>query len=304
MNGRGGHVMQFLKNIISIILSFIIIGMLYVLFLIGNVSSFFSVQSIEKTTSNIDVVHEIEKIKNSSVIAGQKAEIVDIINTAYDEAERHGISKDLVDVIFNSTEVKEFLGHVVGTTTDYVINNRKGEVVTSEDFNKLLDANIDKWIDESNIEISDSKKEVLVIRIKQASAGIVDNLPNTSMVDDKIDGDKLAQVQFIFSSKVKVALVVLIVLCLILIFFLNKNKNKWLIYLFMSLLITGLITIATGFITTDIVTLALNEYNLSFMINAFSSSFSHSVLITGIVSVFIAIIMLVVYCLLNKRKDN
>ena len=167
MNGRGGHVMQFLKNIISIILSFIIIGMLYVLFLIGNVSSFFSVQSIEKTTSNIDVVHEIEKIKNSSVIAGQKAEIVDIINTAYDEAERHGISKDLVDVIFNSTEVKEFLGHVVGTTTDYVINNRKGEVVTSEDFNKLLDANIDKWIDESNIEISDSKKEVLVIRIKQ-----------------------------------------------------------------------------------------------------------------------------------------
>lgn len=296
--------MQFLKNIVSIILSFIIIGMLYVLFLLGNVSSFFSVQSIEKTTSNIDVVHEIEKIKNSSVTAGQKAEIADIIDTAYDEAERHGISKDLVDVIFNSTEVKEFLGHVVGTTTDYVVNNRKGKVVTSEDFNKLLDENIDKWIDESNTEISDSKKEVLVIRIKQASAGIVDNLPNTNMIDNKIDENTLKQVQFIFSSQVKVALVVLIGICLILIFFLNKNKNKWLINLFMILLITGLITIATSFVTTDIVTLALNEYNLSFMINAFSSSFSHNVLVTGIVSVVVAVILLVAYQLLNRRKEN
>lgn len=294
--------MQFLKNIVSIILSIVIIFMLYVLFLLGNVSSFFSVQSIEKTTSNIDVVHEIEKIKNSSVTAGQKAEIADIIDTAYDEADRHGISKELVDVIFNSTEVKEFLGHVVGATTDYVVNNRKSKVVTSEDFNKLLDENIDKWIDESNTEISDSKKEVLVIRIKQASAGIVDNLPNIGMIDEKIDGDKLKQVQFIFSSKVKVALVILIGLCLVLLFFLNKEKNKWLIYLFMTLLITGLITLATSFVATDVVTLALNEYNLSFMINAFSSSFSHNVLITGIVSIAVAIIMLVVYCILNRKK--
>jgi len=85
--------MKIVKTVMALFLSILTIFALYVLFILGNISSFFSVDNIEKATSNIDIVHEIEKIQNSTATAGKKAEIADIINTAYDEAESHGISK-------------------------------------------------------------------------------------------------------------------------------------------------------------------------------------------------------------------
>jgi len=293
--------MKIVKTVMALFLSILTIFALYVLFILGNISSFFSVDNIEKATSNIDIVHEIEKIQNSTATAGKKAEIADIINTAYDEAESHGISKTLVDEIFNSKEVKEFLGKAVGSTADYAVNGNKTKQLTSEDFNKILDDNIDKWIKNTNTEISDSKKEVLVIRIKNASRGIINNLPNTKTIDESFDQDTLKQVRFIFSKEVKTALVVLIAISMIIIFFLKKKENKWLTYLGAIALITGLITIATSFVINDIVALSLNNYNLTFMTNTFSTIFSHQILTTGIVTIIIAAIILTMYVILNRK---
>ncbi len=293
--------MKIFKTIIALLLSILTIFILYVLFILGNISSFFSVHNIEKAASNIDTVHEIEKIQNSTATAGKKAEIADIVNMAYDEAERHGISKKLVDEIFNSKEVKEFLGKAVGSTTDYVVNGNKSEPLTSEDFNKILDDNIDDWIKNTNTEISDSKKEVLVIRIKNASRGIINNLPNNETINESFDQDTLNQIRFIFSKEVKTALVVLIAISMIIIFFLKKKENKWLVYLGSIALVTGLITVATSFIINDIVALSLNNYNLTFMTNTFSTIFSHQILITGVVTIIIAVIILIMKAILNKK---
>lgn len=296
--------MKIFKTIIALLMSMLIIGALYVLFILGNISSFFSANNIEKATSNIDIVHEIEKIQNSTATAGKKAEIADIVNTAYNEAESHGISKDLVDEMFNSKEVKSFLGKAVGETTDYIVNGKESESLTNEDFNKILDDNIDKWIKNTNTEISDSKKEVLVIRIKNASAGIIKTLPNTETITKTIDKETLNNIQFLFSSEVKTALVVIIAISLIIIFFLKRKENKWLVYLGSIALVTGLLTIATSFVINDIVTLSLNNYNLTFMTNAFSTIFSHQVLVTGIVSVIIAVITLIMSTIVNKKAKQ
>ncbi len=295
--------MKILKAIIALLLSVFAIIALYTLFVIANISSFFSTDNIQKATSNIDIIHEIEKIQNSTATTGKKAEIADIINTAYDEAESHGIPKTLVDEIFNSKEVKSFLGEAVGNTTDYIVNGKVTESLTSEDFNKLLDDNIDKWIEDSNTDISDSKKEVLVIRIKNESRGIIDNLPNTETINKTFDEKTLNQIRFIFSNKVKVALVILIVTAMTIILLLKRKQNKYLGYIGAIALITGLITVATSFIINDIVALALNNYNLSFMTNSFSSIFSHQILITGIVSTVISIIIFIIYGLLNRKKQ-
>ncbi len=296
--------MNIFKTIIALFLSILTIFALYVLFVLGNISSFFSVHNIERATSNIDTIHEIEKIQNSTATAGKKAEIADIIDTAYNEAESHGISKELVDEIFNSNEVKTFLGKVVGSMADYIVNGNESKSLTSEDFNKLLDDNIDKWIKDSNTDISDSKKEVLVIRIKNASAGIINNLPNTETVNKSFDEQTLNQIQFVFSKEVKTALVVLIAISMLIIFFLKKKENKWLAYIGGIILITGLFTVATSFVVNDIVSLALTSYNLTFMVNAFSSAFSHQILITGIISIIVAVIILTSYTLLNRKYKN
>ena len=296
--------MNTFKTIVAVILTAIAAIMLYVLFLLSNVSSFFSTENIEKTASNIDVAHEINKIRNSTATAGQKEEIADIINTAYEEAESHGISTKLVDEIFNSNEVKEFLGQAIGTTTDYVINGKEGKTLTSEDFNKFVDDNIDKWIDNSDIDISDTKKEVLVIRLKSASAGIIDNLPNQTTIDSKIDQNMIKDIQFIFSSEVKTALVIITLVSLIIVIFLKKNEKRFLSYMASAPLIAGVMTVATSFIMTDIITLALNEYNLSFMVTSFSSSFSHNILITGLVSIIVSIVLFIIYGLIYKKSTK
>lgn len=296
--------MSTFKTVIAVFLTSIAAITLYVLFLLSNVSSFFSAASIEKATSNIDVAHEIKKIRNSTATAGQKEEIADIINTAYEEAESHGISTKLVDEIFNSKEVKEFLGNTIGTTTDYIINNQKGKIQTSEDFNKLVDDNIDKWINNSGMDISDTKKEVLVIRLKNASAGIIDNLPNQITIDNKIDPNTIKSIQFIFSSEVKTALVIIALISLIIVIFLKKKEKRFLSYIASAPLIAGVITVATSFIMTDIITLALNEYNLSFMVASFSSAFSHNILITGLVSIIVSIILFIIYGLINKKSTK
>ncbi len=294
--------MKIIKSLISVILSIVVIFALYSLFILSNVSSFFTTKNIEKAVSDIDVIHEINKIQNSSLTAGGKTDISDMVDRAYEEAENHGISKNLVDEIFNSKEVKGFLGNAVGRTTDYIVNGKDSKPVTSEEFNELLDDNMDTWIDKSGVDISDSKKEVLVVRVKEASKGIIDNIPNTSTISQKVDTEILDAIKLIFSSKVRMALVIISLVSLLIIFFLKRKENKWLLYTAVSGLIAGIMTIATSFVLTDIVSLVLNEYNLSFLVNSFSDIFSHKVFITGIVSAVICIIIFIVYFILNKRQ--
>ena len=294
--------MKIIKSLISVILSIVVIFALYSLFILSNVSSFFTTKNIEKAVSDIDVIHEINKIQNSSLTAGGKTDISDMVDRANEEAENHGISKNLVDEIFNSKEVKGFLGNAVGRTTDYIVNGKDSKPVTSEEFNELLDDNMDTWIDKSGVDISDSKKEVLVVRVKEASKGIIDNIPNTSTISQKVDTEILDAIKLIFSSKVRMALVIISLVSLLIIFFLKRKENKWLLYTAVSGLIAGIMTIATSFVLTDIVSLVLNEYNLSFLVNSFSDIFSHKVFITGIVSAVICIIIFIVYFILNKRQ--
>ena len=293
--------MKIIKTILSVILSLLSIVTLYALFLISNISFFFSTDNIRDAASNIDVVHEIKKIQNSSSVAGGKEDISNVVDKAYAEAENHGISKNLVDEMLNSKEVKGFLGTAIGNTTDYIINGKENKNVTSTEFNKLVDNNIDKWIDKADIDISDTKKEVLDIRLKQASAGIIDNLPSQQLIDSKIDTNTLKSIQFLFSKEVKTALVVITMISFILIVLFKRKEYKCLIYIAMALLVSGLITIATSFVINDLLALVLNEYNLSFMINSIGNNFSEKMFITGIISSVIAVIMFIIYMILVKK---
>lgn len=296
--------MKVIKTILALILMFVLSLSLFTLCFSINVSNFFAVDEMEKTVEKIDVSHEISKIQNSSATSFNKAEILDIINSAYREAENHGISSKLVDEIFNSSEVKMFLGRIVGTTTDNVINDANIEPVTSDDFNKLLDDNIDKWISNSGVEISDSKKEVLVIRMKSAAAGVIRNLPTSDDINDKLSSEKKGYVQFIFSDKFRIGLVIISVLCFILLVIVKRKGRVWLLYGGSSLVISGLGLIVLSLIIDDMITFALKDYNVSFMINAFNDALSHSIMINGFVFVIISIFMFIIYGVYRKRVNQ
>lgn len=294
--------MQKLKTIAALIFSLIIIPTLFTLIFLSTISSYFTEDNIKKAVSNIDVTHEIKKIQNSSSSSNQ--EISDIIDTAYTEAEKHGISEDLVNTIFNSNEVKTFLGSVVGATTNYIINDKTSKNATSKEFNDILDKNMDKWIEESGTKISDTKKDVLLIRMKSISAGIINNLPNNQTVDQKISEDTLSKIRFIFSNQVKIALITITIFSLIIILITKRKQSKYLVYSGASFLITGLLLIGISFIITDILTIILTKYNLSFMATTFSNGLSHNILINGLVTIVISIVIFIIYGLITKHEKK
>ena len=295
--------MKALKTILAWIFSIILAVSLFGLFMIANISSFCTTENIQKATAQIDVSHEISKMQNSTN-AGHKAEISDIVTTAYEEAENHGISSDLVDEIFNSEEVKIFLGQIIGNTTDYLINGTENKIVTSEDFNKLLDDNMDKWIKNSGISISDSKKEVLVIRMKSASAGIIDNLPTPQTLSSNFTQDSLDKMQQLFSPTFKTTLVIICAFSLIMLLILKHRYHKWLLYVAVPTIIIGLLTVATSFVIVDVLAMLLNQYCLSFMVSIFSDGLAHSIFITGLIAIIIAIIIFIIYGLMGKKGQK
>lgn len=288
-----------IKNFLSILSAIILIISLFALNLIINISTFFTIEKMQQNISKIDVVHEINKIKNSSATSQNKAEISDIINTAYDEAEKHGISDKLVDTIFNSKEIKTYLGSVAGTTTDYIINNNLN-TITIDEFNQILDENIDNWIKKSKTEISDSKKEVLLVRMKNAGNQIINNLPTKEKLESALGIKNIKNIQFIFSNATKIILAALILISLIIIIITRRQYHKYLLYIGSSTLISSLFIIGTSFIIVDIITSMLTNYNLSFMTSTLNESLGYQIFISGIILCGISLIILFIYNILKK----
>jgi len=296
--------MNIIKTLLAIIITIVLTLTSFIIALDINISNFFTKEEMEQTVENIDISHEINKIQNSSPTGESKAEIADIINFAYKEAENHGISSKLVDEIFNSKETKKFLGQIIGTTTDYIINENKNKNITSKQFNKLLDDNMDKWIKQSNTEISDSKKEVLVIRMKSAAAGVIDNLPSGSTIENKVNSNILSQIRFIFSDKVKLILVAITIISLLLLIIVKYRKGLWLVYSSLGIFLSGVAITSLSFLIGDMITFALRDYNVSFLISAFKNTLSQNIMITGITELLISLILFIIYIIHNKRVNQ
>lgn len=292
--------MKILKTLIALLAAITLSISLFTLLLLSNISSFFKTENIQTMAQNTDVIHELKKIQNSSSKGGG-AEISDIVSMAYREADKHAIPSELVDEIFKSNEVKIFIGKLVGNMTDYIVNDNQTKTVTSEEFNKLLDDNIDTWIKKSNTQISDSKKEVLLIRMKSAAKGVIDNLPTEETVNNKIDKNTLNTVQTIFSPKTKIILTIIIIISTIIIILTKKKNLKFLPYTASSIIVSAIPIIILSLILTDILSELLTHYNMAFMASTVSSVLSHHLLITGIITAIIAIILYIIYYIKTKN---
>ena len=290
-----------MKKIFNYIITIVFSVVLFCFVMIMITSSFFTEEMMQKNFQRINVIHEMKKIQNSTT-SGTSAEVADLINTAYAEAESHGIDKKLVNTIFNDKETKNFLGALAGSTTDYVVNGTKGSIPTSEDFNKLLDNNIDRWIDESGVSISDSKKEVLLIRIKSMSSGIIDNMPNYMSVKGAVNNKVLDTINFIFSDMVKVILGGLVILFVIILYLLNRKDAATFKYVGGALLISSVMMFVVSFSLEDVVAYVLSGYNLTSLINSLVNLMMMWVIIMAAILLVLGILLLLVYRGKCKRR--
>ena len=265
-----------------------------------NISSFSKTENMEKTIENTDLLTEVNKIRNSGKVGNQSA-LSSVIDDVYATAEEYGISDKLVDTVIDSKAMKEALGKAAGNVTDYVVNGVETPILTTDDLYKVAEDNIDDWIKESGIEVTDNQKDKILEGSKEFIPIVVDNLPTSS----ELAADYESEVDFVqtfFSNQVKVILVVTSIILTILLIILGRKNMRWLANLGTSLLVGGLITLGLAFVLPDLITMIPSSSDISFITGSITDYMFRPILISGGVMILLCILLFVFYNVCRKKK--
>lgn len=265
-----------------------------------NISSFSKTENMEKTIENTDLLTEVNKIRNSGKVGNQSA-LSSVIDDVYATAEEYGISDKLVDTVIDSKAMKEALGKAAGNVTDYVVNGVETPILTTDDLYKVAEDNIDDWIKESGIEVTDNQKDKILEGSKEFIPIVVDNLPTSS----ELAADYESEVDFVqtfFSNQVKVILVVISIILTILLIILGRKNMRWLANLGTSLLVGGLITLGLAFVLPDLITMIPSSSDISFITGSITDYMFRPILISGGVMILLCILLFVFYNVCRKKK--
>ena len=287
-------------KVIRFLLGALLVVCLTLAVFVFNISSFSKTENMEKTIENTDLLTEVNKIRNSGKVGNQSA-LSSVIDDVYATAEEYGISDKLVDTVIDSKAMKEALGKAAGNVTDYVVNGVETPILTNEDLYKVAEDNIDEWIKESGIEVTDNQRDKILEGSKEFIPIVVDNLPTSAELatDYKSEVDA---VQTVFSNQVKVILVVVSIILTILLIILGRKNMRWLANLGTSLLVSGLITLGLAFVLPDLITMIPSSSDISFITGSITDYMFRPILISGGVMILLCILLFVFYNVCRKKK--
>ena len=287
-------------KVIRFLLGALLVVCLTLAVFVFNISSFSKTENMEKTIENTDLLTEVNKIRNSGKVGNQSA-LSSVIDDVYATAEEYGISDKLVDTVIDSKAMKEALGKAAGNVTDYVVNGVETPILTTDDLYKVAEDNIDDWIKESGIEVTDNQKDKILEGSKEFIPIVVDNLPTSSELAADYESEVDA-VQTVFSNQVKVILVVVSIILTILLIILGRNNMRWLANLGTSLLVGGLITLGLAFVLPDLITMIPSSSDISFITGSITDYMFRPILISGGVMILLCILLFVFYNVCRKKK--
>ena len=287
-------------KVIRFLLGALLVVCLTLAVFVFNISSFSKTENMEKTIENTDLLTEVNKIRNSGKVGNQSA-LSSVIDDVYATAEEYGISDKLVDTVIDSKAMKEALGKAAGNVTDYVVNGVETPILTTDDLYKVAEDNIDDWIKESGIEVTDNQKDKILEGSKEFIPIVVDNLPTSS----ELAADYESEVDFVqtfFSNQVKVILVVTSIILTILLIILGRKNMRWLANLGTSLLVGGLITLGLAFVLPDLITMIPSSSDISFITGSITDYMFRPILISGGVMILLCILFFIFYNVCRKKK--
>lgn len=287
-------------KVIRFLLGALLVVCLTLAVFVFNISSFSKTENMEKTIENTDLLTEVNKIRNSGKVGNQSA-LSSVIDDVYATAEEYGISDKLVDTVIDSKAMKEALGKAAGNVTDYVVNGVETPILTTDDLYKVAEDNIDDWIKESGIEVTDNQKDKILEGSKEFIPIVVDNLPTSSELAADYESEVDA-VQTVFSNQVKVILVVVSIILTILLIILGRKNMRWLANLGTSLLVGGLITLGLAFVLPDLITMIPSSSDISFITGSITDYMFRPILISGGVMILLCILLFAFYNVCRKKK--
>lgn len=289
-----------MMKLIRFILGFILVFCLTLLVFVFNISNFSKTDNMEKTIEKTDILTEVKKIRNSGKVGNQSA-LSSVIDDVYATAEEYGISDKLVDTVIDSKAMKEALGKAAGNVTDYVVNGVSTPILTDDDLYKVAEDNIDEWIKQSGIEVTDNQRDKILEGSKEFIPIVVQNLPTSSDIA-KDYKTEVSAVQTLFGTPVKVGLVCVSILVMVLLIVLGRKDKKWMINLSLVLLFSGLILLIMAFILPDIMMMVPLSSDISFITGSITDYMFKPIIISAIVMIGLCILLGIIYNFLRKKS--
>lgn len=285
-------------KIISIIISILLCILLTMTVFVFNFSNYLTTKNINKVLKKTTITKTLKEIdKNAEeTLKGP------IMDTLYSEFLKKGISKKQADTIIDSTIGKEF----ITTYTNNVMNNIKNNAnkeLTESDLEKIVSNNVDAIIESSNGLLTDTDKDKIIEATKLLAPKIINYIPKSTTVLEKLDNSTLNIIKFITNDKLKTTLIINIIILVIVMILIQLSLIKWLLYTSIPVLTTALTSLLIGFSLKPILYLILDNSNIFYrLIILFANPIKSNFITIGLIGILIFIIEIVLFNLLKRSK--
>ena len=181
----------------------------------------FKTKNIEKELKNVSALSiiESEKLDNSKSIFIIRKDL----SYLYSVSDYIGIDKKTINNIIDSEITNDIFVNVVINIMDYIKTDVDKPLFSINEFNSIIDENIDSNLDEKNISINFIKKKLLVKTLKYVGKNILKDIPNTSDSISSIPKWKLNLFRLIYNDNYKDILYVLTITLIIIMVVSNKK---------------------------------------------------------------------------------
>ena len=250
---------------------------------------------LEKELANISIIDIINSSKFDNDSNIQK--IRKNINSIYSVADILDIPKEKITEIIDSKISTDIITKIIINITDTLVTGNKNELFNIDDYNYIVDNNIDLITSEINLNLNDEEKFILTKILKEVGEKTIKDIPSTDLVLKKIDSYKLNIIRIIISERIRYILAIVDAILLSILVFLNFNRNI-IKYLLKSLFVLLSVLLITSIIVYKSTYIFNNEW---LFIKRFILYFNYNVIMGMIYSAILIFILLCINYIIKRK---
>lgn len=288
-----------MKKQIEISISYFILGLFiictYLLIISISGKDLSEPKYLEKELSNISVTDII----NSHIFDSNNhiRKIRKNLDSIYSVADILDIPDDKITEIINSKISTDILTKIIININDTLVTGNKKELFNINDYNHIVDDNIDLITKEINLELSYEEKIILTKILKEVGEKTIKDIPDTNSVIERIDSYKLNIIKLVINNQVRHNLIIIDAILFLILLCLNLNCNILKI-LFKGLMILLVLLLITSIFVANIANMFNDEW---LFIRRFILYFNYNIILNIIYVVIITFIVFVSNSIIKRK---
>ena len=288
-----------MKKQIEISISYFILGLFiictYLLIISISGKDLSEPKYLEKELSNISVTDII----NSHIFDSNNhiRKIRKNLDSIYSVADILDIPDDKITEIINSKISTDILTKIIININDTLVTGNKKELFNINDYNHIVDDNIDLITKEINLELSYEEKIILTKILKEVGEKTIKDIPDTNSVIERIDSYKLNIIKLVINNQVRHNLIIIDAILFLILLCLNLNCNILKI-LFKGLMILLVLLLITSIFVANIANMFNDEW---LFIRRFILYFNYNIILNIIYVVIITFIVFVRNSIIKRK---